>query len=480
MRQQQTPLYDALVRHRDHTKWSFHVPGHKNGTVGFQLTEAFSSVLPFDVTELSGLDDLHEPTEAIHEAQQLTASFYSVKHSYFLVGGSTAGNLVMLFSAFKEGDVVFIQRNCHKSVLNGLELAGLKPVFLSPEVDRAGQFATGISFASVKKALDKYPDAKGILLTSPNYYGMIPDLTEIVEYMHHKDLVVLVDEAHGAHLGHSEYFPDGAISAGADMVVHSAHKTLPAMTMGAYLHSNSFRIDEKRVKHYLQALQSSSPSYPIMASLDLARAYTANLSTGDFKKIRQNADHFRRSLTDLSGLHVLEASPGCRVDPLKVTVQSTMGLSGYELQHIFERQGIYTELADPFNVLFVLPLKEVQDSTTIIQTIQDALSEEMFHKEQFRQTPVTVQSAEISALEKSYKELAQMETQFVFLEEAAGFIAAEAIIPYPPGIPLIAKGERITEAMIKEYQYLSSQGARFHGGQEHKIYVFAEQKEECL
>ncbi|MDN4527421.1 aminotransferase class I/II-fold pyridoxal phosphate-dependent enzyme [Fictibacillus fluitans] len=479
MGQQQTPLYDALVRHRQHAKWSFHVPGHKNGTIGYERNETFSSMLPFDVTELTGLDDLHEPAEAIHEAQQLTADFYNVRHSYFLVGGSTAGNLVMLFSAFKEGDVVLIQRNCHKSVLNGLELAGLKPVFLPPEVDPAGQFATGLSLSSVKKALDKYPDAKGILLTSPNYYGMVLGLAEIIEYMHQKELVVLVDEAHGAHLGHSPYFPDGAIKAGADMVVHSAHKTLPAMTMGAYLHSNSFRIDENRVRHYLQALQSSSPSYPIMASLDLARAYTANLSSNDFKQIKLDSDHFRNSLNELVELCVLEASPGCELDPLKVTVQSTRGLSGYELQHIFEKKGIYTELSDPSNVLFVLPLGKIPDLAEIIEKIKEAVSEGMFHEEQFRQISLSVPPGEISALEKSYKELAQMETDLVFLKEAEGLIAAEAIIPYPPGIPLIAKGERITADMIKEYQYLSCQGARFHGGQEHKIYVFAEQKEEC-
>lgn len=477
--EQRTPLYDALIRHSHKTKWSFHVPGHKNGAIGFggNQNKAFASVLPIDVTELTGLDDLHEPSEAIQEAQALTASLYGVNSSYFLVGGSTAGNLVMLLSAFQENDVVFVQRNCHKSVLNGLELAGLRPVFLSPGIDPVGQFATGLTLEVVKEGVRKFPAAKGIMLTNPNYYGMSVDLKEIIPYLHENGLVVLVDEAHGAHFGRDGQFPESALEAGADMVVHSAHKTLPAMTMGAYLHFNSFRIDEKRVKHYLQALQSSSPSYPIMASLDLARAYLASLTPRDFNEIKKDGEHFRKALNRIPQLNVLPASAGCLMDPLKVTVQSTTGLTGYELQEKLEEKGIFTELADPMNVLFVLPLGRIPDLSALIETIQGALSDGMFHKEHSR-IPLQREETGISALAVSYKEMLKMESAEIWISHSSGHIAAQSVIPYPPGIPLIAKGERITDELVKNYQYLLEHGARFQGGQGKKINVYAEQKEE--
>lgn len=472
-----TPLYDALTKHRYKSKWSFHVPGHKNGTFGFSEDEAFASVLPIDVTELTGLDDLHEPEGVIKEAQELTATLYGVNHSYFLVGGSTVGNLVMLLSSFQEGDVVLIQRNCHKSVLNGLELAGLQPVFLAPEIDPIGQFATGLTVQHVEKALRDYPEAKGILLTNPNYYGVAVDLKEIIQFMHERDLLVLVDEAHGAHLGRDFRFPDSAIAEGADMVVHSAHKTLPAMTMGAYLHSNSFRVDEKRVKHYLQVLQSSSPSYPIMASLDWARGYLEGMTKEDFDFTIQGVMEFREALSRVPDLEVLKAPEGCRLDPLKVTVQSRWGLTGYELQRKLEQHGIYTELADPNNVLFVLPLGGMKDIGSIMKSIEEALRQDSSQHVTLHRTVVPKMEA-VSALGAAYKEMAYMASETALLSNSKGRIAAESVIPYPPGIPLIARGERITPAMIKEYHYLSEQGARFHGGHDHKINVYIEQKEE--
>lgn len=479
IREQRTPLYDALIRHSHKTKWSFHVPGHKNGTIGFKDSEnnAFASILPMDVTELTGLDDLHEPSEAIKEAQELTASLYGAHSSYFLVGGSTAGNLVMLLSAFQENDLVFVQRNCHKSVLNGLELAGLEPVFLSPGVDPVGQFATGLTLERVKEAVRKYPEAKGIMLTNPNYYGWAADLKEMIHYLHEHGLIVLVDEAHGAHFGRSEWFPESAIKSGADMVVHSAHKTLPAMTMGAYLHCNSFRMDENRVKHYLQALQSSSPSYPIMASLDLARAYVGSLTPEDFKAIKKDAEHFRDALNSIPQLTVLNSPRDYGLDPLKVTVQSTTGLTGYELQEKLEDKGIFTELADPLNVLFVLPLGRIPGLDELIETIRGALSDDVFHKKHSR-LPLQSTGTGISALAAGYKELLRMESSEVWISQSSGLIAAQSIVPYPPGIPLIARGERITEETVKEYQYLLAQGTRFQGGQGKKIIVYAEQKEE--
>ena len=174
------PLYEALIKHTKNNKWSFHVPGHKNGHVFEKTAKSFfQPVLSLDSTELTGLDDLHHPEGAILEAQELLSSFYNVKKSYFLIGGSTSGNLAMILSSFFQNDIVLVQRNCHKSVLNGLELAGVKPVFLSPEMDEDGGFPLGVSLETVKEAIKKYPEFRGIILTNPTYYGMQQDIEDI-------------------------------------------------------------------------------------------------------------------------------------------------------------------------------------------------------------------------------------------------------------------------------------------------------------
>ena len=214
-----------------------------------------------------------------------------------------------------------------------------------------------------------YPEAKAIILTYPNYYGFAEDLSTIIELAHIKRIPVLVDEAHGAHLSVGAPFPKSAIRLGADVVVHSAHKTLPAMTMGSYLHVNSSLLGTERIQFYLQMLQSSSPSYPIMGSLDLARAYLATFTDEDRNGLVKAITEFKFQLSRISEIAVLEPPVGVFVDPLKVSIKSKCGLSGYELQVLLEEVGIYTELADPQNVLFVLPLLKKEHAYPFLKTV---------------------------------------------------------------------------------------------------------------
>lgn len=277
MNQNRMPLYEALIEFKERGPLSFHVPGHKNG-LNFpqEAIREFKGILSIDVTELAGLDDLHSPFECIDEAQQLLAEVYNTKRSYFLINGSTVGNLAMILSCCGEHDIVLVQRNCHKSIINGLKLAGANPI-LDPWIDEAYNVPVGVRNEIIKNAIGKYPNAKALILTHPNYYGMGMDLEASIAFAHAHKIPVLVDEAHGAHLCLGEPFPKSALTYGADIVVHSAHKTLPAMTMGSYLHINSHLVDEDKVTTYLSMLQSSSPSYPIMASLDIARFTMARI-----------------------------------------------------------------------------------------------------------------------------------------------------------------------------------------------------------
>ena len=306
--------------------------GHKNGLLFSEKAKAsFKELLKLDVTELTGLDDLHAPEGVIMESEQLLAELYGVQTSYFLVNGTTVGNLAMIMATINDGDTVLVQRNCHKSVQNGLKLVNANPVFLSPEFDEDWNVAGGLSYETCYSAITAFPDAKALIVTYPNYYGMVYELKRVITLAHEYGIPVLVDEAHGAHFIAGSIFPVSAVELGADVVVQSAHKTLPAMTMGSFLHFNSKLISEDLIKDYLHMLQSSSPSYPIMASLDLARSYLGTLSNAELLSLKNQITNFKKQLATINGIRVLDYSGG-QGDLLKVTIQSTSADSGFDLQ----------------------------------------------------------------------------------------------------------------------------------------------------
>ncbi len=480
MDQRQTPLYTALVKHLQLNSISYHVPGHKSGMVfPKDARSVYEDLLKIDVTELSGLDDLHDPEGPIMEAQQLTAGLYGVRDSFFLVNGSTVGNLSMILAACNEGDTVFVQRNSHKSIMNGIQLAGVIPVFLTPEYDKDMKVVSGVSEETIRQAFNRYPNVKAIILTNPNYYGMSSDLLAIVQLAHENGTSVLVDEAHGAHFVH-EGFPTSAIDYGADIVVHSAHKTLPAMTMGSYLHFNSDLVDLKKLKLYLQMLQSSSPSYPIMASLDIARSYLASFDKQDIDRIREQVTTFKKELNEIDGIRVVESSnPLISQDLLKVTVQSDCSLSGYELQKIFEQKGIFTEMADPYNVLFVVPLTTRLESEDTIDRIKEALQNKV--EERFTINNTYLYFEPLTELAIGYKEQNKYSQIKISIDKACGYISAEMVTPYPPGIPLLMVGEEISKEHIELLLKYKNSGARFQGSvaiKEDSLIVF-DKKQQC-
>ncbi|MGW6150665.1 aminotransferase class I/II-fold pyridoxal phosphate-dependent enzyme [Bacillus mycoides] len=459
MNQNRMPLYEALIEFKERRLLSFHVPGHKNG-LNFpqKASGGFKDILSIDVTELTGLDDLHSPFECIDEAQQLLAEVYGVHKSYFLINGSTVGNLAMILSCCGEHDIVLVQRNCHKSIINGLKLAGANPVFLNPWIDEVHNVPVGVRDEVIKEAITKYPNAKALILTHPNYYGMGIDLEASIAYAHAHKIPVLVDEAHGAHFCIGDPFPKSALVYGADIVVHSAHKTLPAMTMGSYLHINSRLVSEEKVSSYLSMLQSSSPSYPIMASLDIARFAIAVIKEEGHDEIVEFLRRFKEGLRSIPQIAILQYPSQ---DELKVTVQTRCQLSGYELQSVFEKVGIYTEMADPYNVLLILPLQVNEGYMKAIEIIRLAMQQ---YKVKDKTASIRyTYKGEISPLPYTYKQLERYETKLVSIEEAVGMIAAEMVIPYPPGIPLIMYGERITQEHTKQITHLEKTGARFQG-----------------
>jgi arginine/lysine/ornithine decarboxylase len=472
MNQQQTPLFDALDHHARRKPQSMHVPGHKYGQVfsnkGYSY---FHKVLEIDATELTGLDDLHHPEGAILESEALLADLYGVEKSYFLVNGSTVGNLAMILAACSPKDTVLVQRNSHKSILNGLKMAGVRPVFAHPTYDDEVQVASFISFNTVKEAFRMFPNIKAVILTSPNYYGMVnqTELSQIICFAHENGAVVLIDEAHGAHFK-LEGYPSSAISLGADIVVHSAHKTLPAMTMGSFLHVNSEMISHEEVETYLQLLQSSSPSYPIMASLDLARHYLAtqnkNGSNTNIKQIKT----FTQRLEEIPQIKVVtSANPNVETDPLKLTVQSQCELNGFQLQSAFETEGLFTEMADPNNVLLVLPLSDAFDAEGAFFKIRKVVQKYTPNKRTI--IDVHHETEIISTLALCYNEIKGYNKKVVSFQDALGNISGEMIIPYPPGIPVLMEGERVTQRHIEILNTYIEAGSHFQGGNMKEKYI---------
>ncbi|MGM0904624.1 MAG: aminotransferase class I/II-fold pyridoxal phosphate-dependent enzyme [Bacillota bacterium] len=468
-KQAQTPLLDQLLFHNEKQPVSFHVPGHKYGELfpgkgrGF-----FQSLLKLDATELTGLDDLHSPEGVILEAEQLLSNLYQSKRSFFLVNGSTSGNLAMILATLEEDDVVLVQRNSHKSIMNGIRLANAQPVYLNPDYDSDSMVASGVSLETIKAAIKLNPNAKALILTYPNYYGMVYNLKDIIDLAHEHGIPVLVDEAHGVHFVLGAPFPPSALALGADVVVQSAHKTLPAMTMGAYLHYNNGMVSLEKLSNYLQVLQSSSPSYPIMASLDVARSYVGTFAKEDMQTLLNRIDVFKTELGKIDGLTVFSQS---KHDPLKMVIRAN-GYSGFELQEIFETQGVFAELADPYNLLLVLPLYKkgiANGFTEAVDKIKKAMGGASSPSKHHGPTSLPeFRGQPAEGLAMTFKEMTNKKPDFVSFSQAVGEICAESIIPYPPGIPMILPGERVKSVHIESLEYLLRIGSKIQGGEKLK------------
>lgn len=456
------PLVEALGEFVGRRPFSFHVPGHKNGELS-RLPDELRMALAYDVTELTGLDDLHEPEGVIRQAEEKLSRLYGSDKSFFLVNGSTVGNLAMLYAAAGKDDLVLVQRNAHKSVFHALELTGARPVFLSPEWDEESRTAGGVSANAVKEAIEKFPDIRAAFFTYPTYYGLAnKELKDIITSCHEQDIPVLVDEAHGAHFPVNDVFPESALALGADAVVQSAHKTLPAMTMASFLHIQSELLDADRLAHYLHMLQSSSPSYLLMASLDDARSYAANYKEADVDAFLTYRMSLKEILQAVEHVEVIDTD-----DSLKLLIR-VEGYTGFALQEALEQQGIYSELADLHQVLWVLPLlKEGEEG------VPGELGKRFGRAVEYLlqtacEVPVTLSTPEVPPQIAAFtpKQISRMKKEWLHIEEAMGRAAAKAVIPYPPGVPLVCAGERITNDHVQQLLVLLRAGARFQGAVE--------------
>ncbi|MBN6187366.1 aminotransferase class I/II-fold pyridoxal phosphate-dependent enzyme [Aneurinibacillus sp. BA2021] len=464
------PLYETLCVYAEEKNLSLHVPGHKDGSVfDGQARSHFQSILSLDATEINGLDDLHHPTGAIAQAQQLAADAFGADQTFFLIGGTTAGNLAAALTVCVPGDTILVQRNAHKSVCNGLLLAGAQPVYIVPQIEPETEVAAGIHPEQLQEALRAHPEAKAVWITNPNYYGMTQDVQALAELCHEAGIPLLVDEAHGAHLGQARGLPSSALQAGADLVVQSTHKMLPAMTMASMLHVQGERISVHRLASVLAMIQSSSPSYPLMASLDVARRYLVMEGRRQLPhtvaKLEQHRQQLGKQLKHISLWHERGH------DPLKWVLTSRHpALTGYRLLDMLQECGCVAEMADTKNAVLVFSIAPSDEDIAFaanaiarVDRMLCELSEGEAHERLLPFQETLIQPA-VSLQEAFYRS-----KERVSIEEAVGRVSAEMVIPYPPGIPLLTPGERITPAHIEAIRRIARAGGYFQGASDDRM-----------
>ncbi len=412
---------------KNNGSYPFHMPGHKRNQGLDKLTALGAWA---DITEIGGADDLHHPTGMLAELQTKLSRTWRSTKSYLLVNGSTCGNLAAMGALGKRGDKVLVARNCHRSVYHGLELFGYNPVFLTPSfVAELGVYGA-LEAEMVKDALLKHSDAAFLVLTSPTYEGIISNIREIAALCKASGVALLVDEAHGAHLDLSPYFSGGAVKAGADVVVQSMHKTLPALTPSAVLHVNGNGVDLARLEHYLRVFQTSSPSYPLMASVEACLEYLSTPML--FEEWHGLIKMFIKNVKGLSSIKLFKTD-----DPSKLVL---IGKNGTELASFLRLNGVEAEYTTD---AFVLAMTGAGDRAEGFKLLIDTLAEADRKLGDYK--PIVdeteyCQGAMVATIEAALNAPKEM----LDLRDCAGRTAAEYIWAYPPGIPLLVPGQTIT------------------------------------
>lgn len=473
LRQDRAPLYEAVVSYVRKHKVSFHTPGHKHGQAIPAAFRRFvgETVFDMDLTLLAEVDSLHEPTSVIRDAQQLAADAYGADASFFLVNGSTVGNQAMILSTCQPGDLVLVPRNAHQSVLAGVLLAGCEPVFMRPEINKDLGLYSNVTVGTVEVALKRWPQVKAVLVTSPTYNGIAADTARLAEIVHEHGLPLLIDEAHGPHLKFHDDLPLSAMEAGADMAVQSTHKILAGMTQSSLLHAKRGRIDLGRVRKVLKLLTTTSPSYILMSSIDMARRQMAMDGTKLLGRALKLARKAREDVNKIEGLTCFgRESVGSGgiydLDETKLTIAvGGLNATGYEVaRELNKKYGIQVEYADLFSVFLIVSFGNTeQEIVRLTRALRNIAAWARTRKGR-RKKPVRWVLPGFSArpaVNPRYAFFAPKET--LALEKAVGRVSAETLSPYPPGIPLIVPGERLDKEAVKAIRSLQAAGCRIQG-----------------
>ncbi len=473
-------LWNQLKTYGQTDYYPYHMPGHKRKALG----ELSKDIVQIDITEIEGFDNLHQPEGILLKLQEKAAELYHAEQSFYLVNGSTGGILSAMSAAVPEGGRILMARNSHKSAYHAAYLRNLNISYLYPPLLENYDICDSITSLQVEEALKRESDIQAVFLTSPTYEGRIANVAEIVRVVHKAGLPLIVDEAHGAHLGMAEGFAKNSCQAGADIVIHSVHKTLPAMTQAAILHVNGDRVSRENLQRFLHIYQSSSPSYVLMASIDNALRIVEKQGTRLFAEFKSNFENMLKELSGCRYLQFLPAEGQCGqnqrsqegthdIGKLVISTKNA-GISGQELYSILlEKYHLQLEMASASYCLAMFTIGDSEEAYLRMTKALLAIEKELASKTQNEnplQTPVTAlfERNDYSAL--PFAKAWDGEKILVPLEQAAGCYAGEFINLYPPGIPLLVPGEQITEkhcSYLAEYlqQGLNVQGIELRQAQ---------------
>jgi arginine decarboxylase len=454
--QNQTPLFSKLLEHASRNPIQFHIPSHKKGAgMANEFSEFIGpNALSIDLINIAPLDDLHSPKGVIKEAQELAAQAFGADHTYFSVHGTSGAIMTMVMSAVGPGEKILVPRNVHKSVLSAIIFSGAHPVFMHPEIDTNMGIAHGVSVDMVRKTLDSHPDAKAVLVINPTYFGVSCDMKAIVEVAHSRGIPVLVDEAHGVLFGFHEELPLSAMQAGADMAATSVHKLGGSMTQSSVLNLREGLISPEHVQAVLSMLHTTSTSYLLLASLDVARKYLAIQGRELIGRTLGLAKATRERINRIPGMYcfgeeILKGSATYAHDPLKINVTvKDLGLTGWEVEKILRNDfNIEVEMSDLYNILCLITFGDTEETVGALVAALEKIAAE-YRKEPVIGKAVKYPSMPLLALSPR-DAFYNKKTEVVPLKEAVGRVIAEFIMVYPPGIPIVMPGEVVTQDNVE-------------------------------
>lgn len=466
-RQETAPLVEQLSRYLEQGYQPFHMPGHKGGS---GVLEAWSQMLgqgafSFDLTEVEGLDDLHHPTGPIRRAQELAADLMGAQAAFFLVNGVTVGLHAVIMSLCRPGDKIILPRHAHRSVYEAVILAGAEPVYLKPDVHRRWGIPIGVDRCEVEKVLKKHGDAKCLVMVHPTYHGLTSDLAAIGILARELGIPMVTDEAHGAHFQFSARFPLPALQCGSIATVQGWHKT-----MGSLTQSGMLLVQDKimGIEDYLALLQSTSPSYLLMGSLDAARRQWVEKGSAMAEKILDLSWAFRNKITQMEGIFCLDRetinSPVLAgFDPTKLVLNAqNIGLNGFELaRELREKYRIQPEMASLEGILLMVTIGDTEKRLDhLFSVLQDLVSRFSPLK---RKKPLIWDYSWEAEMELLPGKAMRAGKKAVKLEQAEGCVSGEFICPYPPGIPLVVPGEIISREVLEMVRLIKRWGGHIQG-----------------
>lgn len=470
--QKHAPIYEALKKHKANRIVPFDVPSHKGGRGNEQLTDFLGiNCMRADVNSMKPLDNLCHPTSVIREAEIIASEAFGAKNVFFMVNGTTSAVQAMVMSVCKAGDKIILPRNVHRSVINALVICGAIPIYINPGINKTLGIALGVEVEELEKILIENSDAKAVLINNPTYYGVCSNLKEIVTLCHKKGIKVLVDEAHGTHFYFGDDMPINAMQAGADMASVSMHKTGGSLTQSSFLLCGS-DIDCSYVRQIINLTQTTSASYLLLTSLDLARKNIVQNGKEMFAKTIKHAEYARSEINKIGGFwafstDIVDGKAVYAFDKTKLSIHTrAMGLAGVEVYDLLrDEYDIQIEFGDLGNILAII---SSGDRALEIERLIASLSE---IKRLYGKNPIGLLEHEYinPTLVMSPQKAFFGNKKMIDIKQSSGYVAGEFVMSYPPGIPILAPGERITEQIIDYILYAKDKGCLITGPQDMEI-----------